>query len=275
LYHFHVDTSAQTCSSPNFGAALTGAITNNGGEDDFGFYGCPNPAFSCAATSTSTSNFWVKATCHCFNGGTCSTGNEYPCNCMAGYYGSNCQYYTCNGIPNNSTDGNICMGRGTCVGYENCLCSGTYGGSNCQFNNTYGTSQTNPGSSCSEIFKRNSGISLPNGNGYWIKPGNEIFQAYCDMQNGGWTLIESFSLANNYPGIAPYIMYTSDQPVNQNQPNWAAYRLSLSRITDLKYIISHVRATCNANLALTRDYFIFRTANLDLFQVYVFKVTLF
>jgi hypothetical protein len=66
----------------------TGSISNVGsvsGETDFGYYTNPNGALSCSASPTSTTNFWVKPDCYCFNGGTCTAIGGYPCLCPHPY----------------------------------------------------------------------------------------------------------------------------------------------------------------------------------------------
>jgi hypothetical protein len=112
------------------------------------------------------------------------------------------------------------------MGPNQCLCDDLYTGSQCQMYNVLGTVKTNPGSTYVSIFLKNHFFScydiwfmnndLPSGI-YWIKPGvASAYQVYCDMQNGGWTLIESFQLAQT----ASYTQYMNDVPVSQDGVNF-------------------------------------------------------
>ena len=77
-----------------------------------------------------------------------------------------------------------------------------------------------------------------------------LYEVFCDYtsENGFiWTLIKSFSLANNLDfAIKPfYKVY----PVNQNQHSftWNKFRLSQPRMNSIASHSTHVRATCNFN----------------------------
>jgi hypothetical protein len=64
------------------------------------------------------------------------------------------------------------------------FCDGTVWTS---FAGRLGTTSGNPGSSCKDILDR--GSSTGDGT-YWIRPaGGSAVEAYCDMANGGWTLL--------------------------------------------------------------------------------------
>ena len=74
------------------------------------------------------------------------------------------------------------------------------------------------------------------------------FPVFCDMESESgfvWTLIQSFSLANNaHFRDEPF---GADFPVNHqdNYVNWNAYRLSLPQMESLANHSTHLRATCN------------------------------
>ena len=75
-----------------------------------------------------------------------------------------------------------------------------------------------------------------------------LYEVFCDCtsENGFiWTLIESFSLANNHE-FANKPFY-KDYPVDQNSFTWNKFRLSQSRINFIASHSTHVRATCNFN----------------------------
>ena len=77
---------------------------------------------------------------------------------------------------------------------------------------------------------------------------NNFYSVYCDFDSDAgyvWTLIQSFSLANNY--LVTSKRFGVDQPLNENDGmiNWNAYRLSLSRMQSIADASTHLRATCN------------------------------
>ena len=77
---------------------------------------------------------------------------------------------------------------------------------------------------------------------------SNLFLVYCDFDSEAgyvWTLIQSFSLANNE-------MFTEhgfgvDLPAHEDGEmiNWNTYRLSLSRMQSIADVSTHLRATCN------------------------------
>ena len=69
----------------------------------------------------------------CGGNGNCS--DESRCECLVGYYGSECQYSTCYGLQ--STDKSICAGHGNCSHPNSCTCRFGYNGANCAFNMTH------------------------------------------------------------------------------------------------------------------------------------------
>ena len=62
-----------------------------------------------------------------FRNGTCIFPGK--CVCKQGYYGSNCELGTCNGIPGSSPE--VCNGNGTCTSDNVCVCNHNHTGSNC------------------------------------------------------------------------------------------------------------------------------------------------
>ena len=74
------------------------------------------------------------------------------------------------------------------------------------------------------------------------------YKAYCDFTSEDgfvWTIVESFSLANN--NMFTNKSFHKDYPVSQNAFTWEKYRLSFSRMTETARHSTHVRATCNFN----------------------------
>ncbi|KAG2391864.1 hypothetical protein C9374_013349 [Naegleria lovaniensis] len=69
----------------------------------------------------------------CSGNGTCTAPNV--CSCKTGptsqtkYYGNQCQYHSCNGIPSNST--NVCYSFGSCVAPDVCVCQPGRNGTFC------------------------------------------------------------------------------------------------------------------------------------------------
>ncbi|XP_067026117.1 uncharacterized protein [Acropora muricata] len=103
-------------------------------------------------------------------------------------------------------------------------------------------------------------------------PGSKSFyQTFCDLtsENGFvWTLLESFSLANNNHFKAQPL--EKDYPVNQNSFKWNKFRLSLPIMTSTLSHSTHVRATCNFNAdgLVTTDYLRAKTTDVNILQLY-------
>ena len=96
-----------------------------------------------------------------------------------------------------------------------------------------------------------------------------LFQTFCDFtsENGFvWTLLESFSLANNDFKKQPF---SKDHPVSQNSFKWNKFRLSLAIMTSTLSHSTHFRATCNFNIdeLVTTDYLRAKTTDLNILQI--------
>ena len=93
-----------------------------------------------------------------------------------------------------------------------------------------------------------------------------LYQTFCDFTSETgfvWTLLESFSLANNnhFKGQAFY----KDYPVNQNSFKWNKFRLSLPIMNSMLSHSTHFRATCNfTDGLLTKDYLRGKTTELNI-----------
>ncbi|KAG2392117.1 hypothetical protein C9374_013602 [Naegleria lovaniensis] len=64
----------------------------------------------------------------CNGRGSCIGENN--CSCLVGYFGEDCQNFTCGGISSNLT-GVVCSGHGICVDFNTCQCDLNWHGSNC------------------------------------------------------------------------------------------------------------------------------------------------
>ena len=94
-----------------------------------------------------------------------------------------------------------------------------------------------------------------------------FYQTFCDLtsENGFiWTLLESFSLAdnndfNNQP-------FSKDHPVNQNFFTWNKFRLSRLLMNSVSGHSTYFRATCNFNIdgLVTTDYLRAKTTDLNI-----------
>ena len=96
-----------------------------------------------------------------------------------------------------------------------------------------------------------------------------LFQTFCDFtsENGFvWTLLESFSLANNDFKKQPF---SKNHPVSQNSFKWNKFRLSLPIMTSTLSHSTHFRATCNFNIdeLVTTDYLRAKTTDLNILQI--------
>ncbi|XP_031572999.1 uncharacterized protein LOC116306997 [Actinia tenebrosa] len=99
--------------------------------------------------------------------------------------------------------------------------------------------------SCSDHYEsgaRESGL-------YYIRDTNDhVYPVFCDFNteaNKAWTLFMSQNFLNrNMPAFVTKSLNVN-YPVNEDQPNWDAYRLSFARMESLKRHSSHWRITCN------------------------------
>ncbi|XP_015766444.1 PREDICTED: uncharacterized protein LOC107345255 [Acropora digitifera] len=105
-----------------------------------------------------------------------------------------------------------------------------------------------------------------------------LFQTFCDFtsENGFvWTLLESFSLANNnHFKSQPFY---KDYPVNQNSFKWNKFRLSLPIMNSTLSHSTHLRATCNFNTdgLVTTDYLRAKTTELNILLLKSYKCVTF
>ena len=79
---------------------------------------------------------------------------------------------------------------------------------------------------------------------------NQRYVAYCDLSSEpgtAWTLVVSWNRASkNLPHFRSKT-FLEDAPINHNNPNWSAYRLTLARMKTLRSRSTHWRATCSFN----------------------------
>ena len=83
---------------------------------------------------------------------------------------------------------------------------------------------------------------------YWLfDDQDKRYVAYCDLSSepgAAWTLVMSWSLANNDLPQLKSKAFTQDAPVNHNTPNWYSYRQTLARMRSVRSRSTHWRATC-------------------------------
>ena len=139
---------------------------------------------------------------------------------------------------------NPCLQGGTCeekcdptTVRFNCTCPVDYTGQRCD--------KIKYPRSCKDLATNGAKIS---GMHFLYDSQNNLFPVYCDFDSEPgyvWTLIQSFSLANNYQ-FKDY-RFGVDHPVNEDSGmvNWDAYRLSLSRRQSIVDVSTLLRATCN------------------------------
>lgn len=85
-----------------------------------------------------------------------------------------------------------------------------------------------------------------------------LFPVYCDLTSesrAAWTLFMSDKTSGPTSHFKSVPLF-KDEPVNENNPNWNAYRLSLFKIKQLRSRSTHWRATCSFQLdgLVYRDY---------------------
>ena len=102
-----------------------------------------------------------------------------------------------------------------------------------------------------------------------------FYQTFCDLTSETgfvWTLLESFSLANNNHFKAQ--PFSKDYPVNQNFFKWNKFRLSLRIMHSTLSHSTHFRATCNFNTdgLLNTDYLRAKTTDLNILKLIIISV---
>lgn len=136
---------------------------------------------------------------------------------------------------------------------------------------TLGTVNTNPGKTCVDIRAANGGASAPDGE-YWINPTggtpttSNTYKTFCDMTNGGLTLIWSYSEKtakqvywnNGIPGSYGFYYDVPRNAINYSAPtgsiNYEDYRLPKASIVAI--------ATANGtNTSATAGFLKFRAVS--------------
>ena len=170
---------------------------------------------------------------------------------------------------NRCCEDNPCSNGGTCTELchhakqkFNCTCAIGYVGSLCE--------KKSPSTSCKQLRlqakkPRNSTVYT-----LYDPESKSFYQTFCDLtsENGFvWTLLESFSLANNNHFKAQ--PFDKDYPVSQNSFKWNKFRLSLPIMNSTLSHCTHVRATCNFNTdgLVTTDYLRAKTTDLNILQL--------
>ena len=97
-----------------------------------------------------------------------------------------------------------------------------------------------------------------------------FYQTFCDLTSETgfvWTLIESFTLADNNDFNNQ--SFFNDHPVSQNSFKWNKFRLSLPIMNSTLSHSTHFRATCNFNTdgLVTTDYLRAKTTDLNILQL--------
>ncbi|XP_044165868.1 uncharacterized protein LOC122949935 [Acropora millepora] len=169
---------------------------------------------------------------------------------------------------NKCCEDNPCSNGGTCTELchhakqkFNCICANGFFGKFCE--------KKSP-ASCKQLqlearkAKRSTVYTLHD------PASKSFYQTFCDFtsENGiVWTLLESFSLANNnhFKGQS----FLVDYRVNKTSFDWNKFRLSLPVINSTLSHSTHFRATCNFNTGglVTTDYLRAKTANLNILQL--------
>ncbi|XP_020892490.1 uncharacterized protein LOC110231781 [Exaiptasia diaphana] len=160
-----------------------------------------------------------------------------------------------------------CMNGGTCKELcrtpkekFTCECGNRFRGNVCE---------TQIYSSCKDVVTRLSPKKSLKGV-YFIRrtDSKNIIRIYCHFaknKNRYWTLIESFSLKNNYLFKAK--PFYANYSINQDRPlNWDAYRLSLDDMKSFRSSSTLFRATCDFPLrnAFESDFVIGHLKEVDI-----------
>ena len=99
--------------------------------------------------------------------------------------------------------------------------------------------------SCSEFWKNGARAS---GKFLLRSADGEPFEVYCDFHSESgwvWTLVMSHSHKNRQKASLRFKSLSQDASVNNDSPNWEAYRLSLERMKFIKYQTTSWRFTCS------------------------------
>jgi|GEM_PF-1153718 len=221
--HLTTSTGTECGTLPWFADATTS-------EDDFGWYGNYNTAFSCVATAESTTNWWLRTrVCEPSTTG-CLDHRVVTCDATGTGYTV---------VADCAAQGDSCVG-GACVDYV---------------------------ASCGELVGQGlpDGVYTidPDGGGVGVDP----FEVWCDLTRG-WTLIESVS-RDNYivanPSDIRRATFAVDLPLNAADPtNHALHRLSKAQIQALEGASSEWMATCNMDTAEQLDFMRFEHADVRL-----------
>ena len=86
---------------------------------------------------------------------------------------------------------------------------------------------------------------------YWLFDNQKKrYVAYCDLSSepgAAWTLVVSWNRASRSLPHFRTKTFLQNAPINQNTPNWNAYRQSLAQMKSLRSRSTHWRATCSFN----------------------------
>ena len=172
------------------------------------------------------------------------------------YYNMRREYYhskdphadACLGAPceNECCKSQPCLNSGQCTEFcdnpklkFNCTCAEGYTGKLCQIKPR----------SCKDYI--NNGT-----NGKYVvfnKDGNKL-HVFCDFlseKGFAWTLVESFTYKNN--DLFKAFAFFKDKPLDENNPNWNAYRLSHAHMKEIAEQSNYYRATCQFPSEVTKD----------------------
>lgn len=138
---------------------------------------------------------------------------------------------------------NPCQNGGTCV--EQCQSPKEKIACQCPQGFIGNICETAVFSSCKDVMTRNTNAQKGK---YLIRrtDNQKLFKVICLFNrntNRTWTLIESFSFENNKDFKSK--SFYEDNRVNQDEPNWASYRLGLNEMQYLRSNSKMFRATCD------------------------------